>query len=771
MLPALIGPRFLSLFVVGLLAHLPAVAAAQEEPPRPAAGAMIAPRPLTPLTLDDPGEGLGPATVVVELTVNKDGTVRSARVITGEEPFAGAAVTAARDFRFEPATRDGIAVAATIRIEVIFRGQPPPAPETTPGAAAPTAPGNGAPTAPGAAAPSATQGAAPAEVVPVDVVVRGEPIAPAATSLSRAEVRLLPGAFGDPFRAIEVMPSVTPIVSGLPFFYVRGAPPGDVGYFLDGIRVPLIYHISFGPSVIHPGLVDRVDLHPGGYPARFGRFAGGIVSGETRGPSPEAHGEGNLRLIDVGAMVEVPFDGGRGAALVGGRYSYTAALLSIVAPDVVLDYWDYQARVSYDLTPRDTVTVFAFGAYDFLGQREEEEDTTRILFSTTFHRADLRYDHRTTGGGRLRHAITLGYDQTDLDEGRSTVDRLLGFRSELTEPLGSTVEVRAGVDTMLDFYDVDLRSKEGGADDDEEEFILQFPTRRDIAVGAHADLVLTPETWLEVTPGLRLDLYGSAGNTAMSVDPRLSARFLVTDRIRLMHALGLASQPPGFVLPGPGFQVGGLQGGLQRSLQTSAGFEAYLPEDITGSITFFHNAFFNMNDPLGTANPSEDGPGDLDGRSEGWALGMEVTLRRRLTRRLGGFLAYTLARSVRRTDGASFPARFDRTHVLNLAVGYDIGRGVRAGGRVVFYTGTPTSVPGGDDAGQAGRLSPFFRLDARLEKRWSLSQTVWLSVVLEALNTTFSKEAVSLECTDAGKCTEQTLGPVTIPSVGLEGGF
>ncbi|MCA9584063.1 MAG: Plug domain-containing protein, partial [Myxococcales bacterium] len=136
--------------------------------------------------------------------------------------------------------------------------------------------------------------------------------------MSREEVRQLPGAFGDPFRAIEVMPGVTPVFTGLPFFFVRGAPPGNVGYFLDGIRVPLLFHVGVGPSVIHPALIRRVDLYPGGYPARFGRFAGGIVSGETALARDEVHGEGNLRLFDAGAMVETPFADGRGHALVAG---------------------------------------------------------------------------------------------------------------------------------------------------------------------------------------------------------------------------------------------------------------------------------------------------------------------------------------------------------------------------------------------------------------------------------------------------------------------
>src|SRR5690606_4761476 len=106
-------------------------------------------------------------------------------------------------------------VAARIRIEVVFREPEPEAvPEQTP------APGETAEPATGAAP-------APPPEPEIEVVVRGEWPDPSRTaSLSRAEVREIPGTFGDPFRAIEALPGVTPIVSGLPFFFIRGAPPG-----------------------------------------------------------------------------------------------------------------------------------------------------------------------------------------------------------------------------------------------------------------------------------------------------------------------------------------------------------------------------------------------------------------------------------------------------------------------------------------------------------------------------------------------------------------
>jgi TonB family protein len=235
----------------------------------PSGGDAVPPAIVPPLlqfapAIPYPAGATGDAVVVLALTVNPAGAVRAVKVIEGDEPFVAAAVRAAPEFRFSPATRAGQAVAATIRFEVTFRA-PVAEPEAAPvPAAATAAPPQEKPGPAGAPAPAAA---------PVEVVVHGKRTSPMAVSMTRAEVRQLPGAFGDPFRAMEAMPGVTPIASGLPYFYVRGAPPGNVGYFLDGVRVPYLYHVGLGPSVVHPAMVESVELYPGGYPARFGRFA------------------------------------------------------------------------------------------------------------------------------------------------------------------------------------------------------------------------------------------------------------------------------------------------------------------------------------------------------------------------------------------------------------------------------------------------------------------------------------------------------------------
>src|SRR5262249_19097048 len=128
-----------------------------------------------------------------------------------------------------------------------------------------------------------------------------------------------------------------------------------------------------------------------------------------------------------------------------------------------------------------------------------------------------------------------------------------------------------------------------------------FTDHVDFAAGARADVVVAIPDVVEVVPGVRVDAYGSEESRKLVVDPRLSARFFVTDHVRIVHAYGIASQPPSTPITLPAITIAGLRGGLQRSVQTSAAVEADLPKDFTGTAGVFHNAFYGLNDALGTA--------------------------------------------------------------------------------------------------------------------------------------------------------------------------
>src|SRR5439155_7279655 len=107
------------------------------------------------------------------------------------------------------------------------------------------------------------------------------------------ELTTLPGTLGDPFRVVALLPGVATPLSLLPLYSIRGAAPGQNGFFLDGLRVPQLYHLLIGGGVVHPRLLDRLDFYPGAYDATFGRIAGGVIDSETR-PSREAGVHGDL---------------------------------------------------------------------------------------------------------------------------------------------------------------------------------------------------------------------------------------------------------------------------------------------------------------------------------------------------------------------------------------------------------------------------------------------------------------------------------------------
>ena len=365
----------------------------------------------------------GDALIVLELVVEKDGSVSSATVVDGAAPFAEPARLAALGWRFQPARRGDEPVRARILARVGFH-QDVEEPVAAPAAPAPATTGQAT-----ASAPAATPTPPPEPEVQIMVVGQRREIGQ--TTLSKTDVREMPGAFGDAFRAIEALPGVAPLVSGIPYFYVRGAPPNNAGYYVDGVRVPLLFHLGVGHSVIHPGLIDHVDFFPSVAPVRYGGYAGAIIAGQTREPAAALHGEANLRLVDAGALVEAPFADGRGSALVAGRYGYPGPVIALFTDQTKISYWDYQARASWKLSKNDTLGVFAFGSHDYLASRSPSADpAARNDFQeelvSDFHRLDVRYDHAMPEG-RLRLAITGGYDSQGAEPTYAT-NRMLAAR-------------------------------------------------------------------------------------------------------------------------------------------------------------------------------------------------------------------------------------------------------------------------------------------------------------------------------------------------------
>ena len=404
---------------------------------------------------------------------------------------------------------------------------------------------------------------------------------------------------------------------------------------------------------------------------------------------------------------------------------------------------------------------------------EDRAGGVTTLYDTEFHRLDLRYDRKLGSGSKLRVATTLGTDHSKLEQGRVTLgSRTAAVRVELTAPLHRAVLMHTGADALLGRYSfavdasLDSNLSPGAA----EFYRRSLGARDDVTSGAWLDMELLVSPGIRLEPGVRVDLWNSGDTTLVSADPRVLAEIDATKSLTFTQGVGIAHQRPSYTIPLAGVQPV-LGDELQTSLQASSGVRLRLPEDVTASMTVYGAIQLHLTDAFASSRIFNTDPlSTFLSPSNGRSFGLELMLSRSLARKLGGHLSYTLSRSERTFGPISTPGPFDRTHVLSGALGYELGRRWRAGARGTFYTGFPMDVAYPEAAAAPPRTAPFWRLDWRVEKSWPLGANGSWSVVLEVLNTTFNRETVRGSCS-AYVCKSEIIGPVTVPSLGVEAVF
>ncbi len=615
-------------------------------------------------------------------------------------------------------------------------------------------------------------GLEPSVINPYETVVRGdrERTEVSRITLHDAELREVPGTMGDPFRVVMLMPGVGSMLSGVAYPVVRGSQPASTGYFLDGIRVPILFHLFLGPAVIHPDFIDTIDFYPGTPPPKYGRLMGGAIDGRLSRPRDDGvHGSAYADLINAGFFIETPFEDTGTNVSLAGRYSYTPWIIALAAnslqsppapgrenPKVVLDFWDYQGRVEQDVG-KGKLRLFAFGSSDTFGTQAQDEFGDTALQSIIFHRVDLRYRH-PAGPGELEVGGTWGLDRFSVvnssgvsgdDANAIYIDQgTWSARLGYTLPVTPRLSLRAGADIDHKRAIVDLVQEDvdGG-----EAPIESSPVALGTFMGAYVEAVWQPDDKWSVVPGLRVDNYHLSPNIdRKALEPRLTVRRKLSEKLTLKGGVGLFHQPPTSLISLPVVDVGSLLLGLQEGVQISMGAEWKAWRDLEVGVDLYVNPMLRtveltpfsdegLVDEVEDENPGfpddggvtttgarearalrrafqeedddDDGPlipsrDDIDFpdfTSNGLAYGMELLIRHPLGNNWFGWLSYSLQRSTRRTkfyrhdaegnvyaeDEADLPFVFDQTHIVNLVLSYKFSNSVTVGGVVHFNTGRP----------------------------------------------------------------------------------
>ncbi len=730
----------------------PPTAPAQADAP-----VVTPPTPIDPLTVawpaDEPAPfDAEPVVVKTELLVNEQGVVEEATLKDGYPPFSDLVIAHLLAVRFTPAMESGAPVAVYVPVEVAV-APPPIAVEgiirlaggdlpavgllVTCGGQSMTTGDDGrfafrgVPLGEQTLTVTATTvkvedqrfavtadevvhlelwARAPQNDLGIVGVYRKERDEVVRRSISAEELRTLPGTMGDPLRAISNLPGAvrTPLDAG--WLLVRGGDPRDTGVYIDGTRVPLIYHIGGFTSVVHPGMVDRVEFYPGGQSARYGRATAGAVDLLTRKRPEELEIRAGANIVLAGGYVAVPI-GKKAAVSAAFRRSYLDAVLNVIPgitqeqANIAPRFWDYQFRGDYD-----NASVFGLGYVDTLDASAAGGE--RAVIETSTHRlhGSAKY---TVFGKTVMFKPYYAYELNKL-----TIDSLEREQTLQKNGGGGRLELQDAGEGMFGWS--------LGADMSFDWFTMQFSGQQGkITRSAHLD---SPDGYVDVrigekiraVVGVRVDTLLVTGQLPrVAPSPRGSLSVPIGEYVTLLADGGLYHQPP------PAEMMIGPPEGSALLLEQSYGGG--------GGARFKYGNWEVGLDAYGrkiTRMTSYEKDGSL-GQIEGDAAGLEAMVRYSDSR-VSGWVSYSYSSSQRREEPTDLlhPSNYDQPHSLVAVGAVNLGKNWTLGARFRFASGFAISDEELVEAydilaaesktllpDQFGRTEPFHALDLKISKK------------------------------------------------------
>jgi TonB family protein len=609
------------------------------------------------------------------------------------------------------------------------------------------------------------------------------------TKVEASEGRRVAGTQGDVLKIVENLPGVARATAGSSQIVVWGAAPEDTRVYVDGLRVPLLYHFGGLRSVVHTDLVNSVELVPGGYGAAYGRGLGGLIVVDTKDPpSDRLHGSLQADVIDASAAVQGPAAPGWTFALAARHSHLDTVLNAFTFKDFqeffqIPHYYDGQARIRRELRQNEFIELIGLLSSDDVSRTVQSSDPSGRKSETKsqrFERIGFRYKRAQKDGSNVEVLPWIGWDHSDLAARFGSVPTSLGLRSTLfgLRASYSGKLMDAGVATVgLDLEGTSTTAVRSGSTSspprEGDAHVFGQPPSDQIngdrwqsfvggaAPFAQIDLGLFSDA-LHVVPGIRFDpLFVSvarrlpregddpgvgAYQSDIAIEPRLSARYRLSRRATFKAAYGEYRQPPlpedlSAVFGNPLLGVASgrhLLGGGEFALTPTLGLET--------TVFYTRSRTVAARNPLPSPLVAEA----LVNVGEGRSYGAQFLLRQNLARGFFGWLAYTLLRAERRDrPGADYrPFDFDQTHVLTALAAYQLGKGFDVSARFRYATGYPRTPVVGSyfDARRdlyepvlgpknGDRLPDFWQLDVRLSKRFVIG-TSELEAYLDVQNVT-----------------------------------
>lgn len=671
-----------------------------------------------------------------------------------------------------------------------------------------------------------------------EVVVYGEAREEVARQvITMDELRRVPGSFGDPIRALQSLPSVSRGTELSGDIIARGAEAFNSAAYVDGIRIPFLFHFLVGRSVIDGNQIEDIEFYPGAIPPRFGDVSQAVINARTNfdKAGPGLHGRVHVDLLEMGGSVATEL-GHDWTLRMGGRRAWITSVITAGAwtvrqvqglndpsyrpASIRVPYEDYLVRLVRN-TGDHHFAVTWVGARDGIGIVPERTDRDgdghhdpnppnelqydpNLLIDNRFFRLQARYDLTSDGhvwstwvtGGRDRRqnlVPDLGLIGASGIQFAQTESGWLNVGHDSKHPLSESLELRVGGEVVAQ----PSRVTQILALQSDPENATTFATKA--YAGPFAELAFHGDAY-RITPGLRVSAHHLVGGWTVVPEPRLSARFALSDRWSVVGYSGLLSQGPSIEQIAAGYTARNLE--VVRAGQSTVGLEARWPNGLGIDISVYETEMWNLvlrdidyvvavapDTDISTGgggyyNEDRQEPATLlavprYSQARGRAYGVEAQLRLKPHGPQFGWLAGSVGRSFRYTDSETTRADADIPFNLVAVYGFGLPKGWTISGRGQFASGLVYTPQVGAFASQydywesydgdrnSERYPLYRRFDVRIDKTWEARRARW-TFYLDVYNATNAHNPLFATYNwNYTELTTQAYVPI-LPTFGLE---
>ncbi|MDP2888454.1 MAG: carboxypeptidase-like regulatory domain-containing protein [Bacteroidota bacterium] len=573
------------------------------------------------------------------------------------------------------------------------------------------------------------------------------------TQMSRVDIQMdkvqsLPAFLGeaDVIKTIQLLPGVQSGTEGTSGLYVRGGGPDQNLILLDDVPVYNAEHLFGFFSVFNPDAIKSVSFYKGGFPARFGGRLSSVLDIRMKdGNEKELHGNFSIGLISSKINLEGPIVKDKTTFNFSARRTYADLLArplitSSSNGDDVGGYFfhDLNMKVTHKFSDRSRVYLSGYTGRDKAYYRSDSKYTYKNENNTD--ETVQNKDKFSLGWGNITTALRWNFifsnklfANTTLTYSRYLFDVMENStRKNLTtgkngEEFG--LNYKSGIEDFGLKMDFDYfpasnhRVKFGGSiiDHTFRPGILAFKesdrestAKIDTAFGnpniraqemyAYIEDNFDLSARLSVNVGLHSSGFLVDNTFYASLQPRISARYMASDRLSLKAAYSKMSQNIHLLssstinLPTDLWLPTTKKVKPQTSHQFALGGVYKVNPAVDFSIEGFYKSMTNLLEYKEGASfvGATTGWEDKVEMGKGWSYGAEFLLEKTIGKTTG-WIGYTWSKAERQFDnlnwGRKFYARYDRRHDGSFVMTHKFSKRFDVGMTWVYGTGNAVTLP------------------------------------------------------------------------------